>query len=63
MQNLTLDTAHRIIQLLKKYSDSDIVQKILTECFDNNENVGLVRSFELGQDQTNNNLSSDRLEP
>jgi hypothetical protein len=51
MQNLTLDTAHRIIQLLNKYSDSDIVQEILTECFDNNsENVGLVRSFEPGQD-------------
>jgi len=60
MQNLTLDTAHRIIQLLNKYSDSDVVQKILTECFDNNENLGLVRSFEPGHDQTPDTINPSR---
>jgi len=34
----TLADVHKIMSVLKKYSDSQTVQKILLECFDKGEN-------------------------
>ncbi|CAN5516953.1 hypothetical protein BH18THE1_BH18THE1_03400 [soil metagenome] len=34
MSNSAIADAHKVMQVLKKYSDSQIVQKILKECFE-----------------------------
>jgi hypothetical protein len=48
MSSITIETANKIVRLLGKYSESQIIQKILSEVFDNDndENVGSVPLLE-----------------
>jgi hypothetical protein len=44
LNETTLADVHHLMQVLKKYSDSQIVQKILKECFDNSSKIDTERS-------------------